>query len=116
MSSKDSIDLRALRERRGMTQAELGRRAGMPAAAVSHFETGLRTPALGSLVRLADALDTSVDALLGRAPVEVDPIFVQASKASPRTLATIRRVTAALLADLEPGGEGNSGAAERRVR
>lgn len=88
----------------------------MPAAAVSHFETGLRTPALGSLVRLADALDTSVDALLGRAPVEVDPIFVQASKASPRTLATIRRVTAALLADLESEGEGNAGAAERRVR
>ena len=82
----------------------------MPAAAISHFETGQRVPSLASLVKLADALDTSVDALLGRAPLEVDPIFVRASRASARTLAIIRRVTSALLADLEPevlcGGPG----------
>ncbi len=94
-------NLKNLRELRGLTQAELGRRAGMAAASVSHFETGQRVPSLESLVKLADALRVSVDALLGRGSVEssaqVDPIFLQASRASARTLETLRRLTAALL-------------------
>ena len=98
-----AVNLKNLRERRGLTQAQLGARAGMGAASVSHFETGQRAPSLESLVRLADALNVSVDALLGRvrhdAHVHIDPIFLQASTASAQTLDTIRRVTAAILAD-----------------
>ena len=100
-----SANLQALRELRKLTQAELGARAGIAAASISHFETGQRTPSLDSLVKLADALQMSVDALLGRAPVEnsatVDPLFLRASRASAQTLDTVRRVTAALLADME---------------
>jgi transcriptional regulator with XRE-family HTH domain len=98
--------LRDSREMRSMTQAELGNRAGIAAASVSHFETGQRVPSLESLVKLADALEVSVDSLLGRQRVEIqaamDPVFLQASRASAQTLATVRRVTAALLQDLEP--------------
>lgn len=98
-------NLRSLREARHLTQAELGAKAGMAAASVSHFETGQRAPALDSLVRLADALEVSVDALLGRASQDasprVDPIFLQASRASASTLDTIKRVTAALLAEAD---------------
>jgi transcriptional regulator with XRE-family HTH domain len=94
-------NLKTLRELRNLTQAELGDRAQMGAASVSHFETGQRTPSLESLVRLADALDVSVDTLLGRAPIEagakLDPIFLRASRASAQTLETVRKVTAALL-------------------
>lgn len=100
-----AANLQTLRELRKLTQAELGARAGIAAASISHFETGQRAPSLDSLVKLADALCISVDALLGRAPVEtaanVDPIFLRASKASAQTLDTVRRVTAALLADME---------------
>ena len=96
-----SDNLKTLRELRGITQAELGNKAGMGAASVSHFETGQRAPSLESLVKLADALGVSTDALLGRVPVEgatqMDPVFLRASKADARTLDTIRRVTAALL-------------------
>jgi transcriptional regulator with XRE-family HTH domain len=94
-------NLRAFRELRGLTQSQLGERAGLRAASVSHFETGQRVPSLASLVKLADALNVSVDSLLGRAPVEaraeVDPIFLRASKADAQTLDTVRRVTEALL-------------------
>lgn len=94
-------NLRDFREIRSLTQAELGSRAQMAAASVSHFETGQRVPSLESLVRLADALEVSVDALLGRAApadgVQVDPVFLRASKASADTLEVVRRVTAALL-------------------
>jgi len=101
-SSKEfPATLRALREMRGLTQADLGKRAEMGAASVSHFETGQRTPSLDSLVKLADALQVSVDTLLGRASVEataqLDPVFLQASRASSQTLEIVRRVTAALL-------------------
>jgi transcriptional regulator with XRE-family HTH domain len=87
---------------RGLTQAELGARARLAAAAVSHFETGQRGPSLESLLRLADALDVSVDVLLGRvdagAEARVDPIFLRASRASADTLDTLRKITVALLA------------------
>lgn len=100
-------NLKRIREMRGLTQAELGRRAEMGAASVSHFETGQRVPSLESLVRLADALDVSVDALLGRVAPEapdarVDPLFLRASRAPAHTLDVLRRVTAALLSEGEP--------------
>jgi transcriptional regulator with XRE-family HTH domain len=96
-------NLKQLRERRGLTQAELGTRASMSAASVSHFETGQRQPSLESLVKLADALEVSVDTLLGRTPMEgrVDPIFLRASRADAQTLTTLKRLTAALLEGVE---------------
>ena len=97
------VNLRKFRELRGMTQAQMGVRSAVGAASISHFETGQRTPALGTLIKLADALNVTVDALLGRAPVEssahVDPVFLRASRADVQTLETVRRVAAAILAD-----------------
>lgn len=58
------------REKSGLTQAQLAERAGMTAAAVSHFETGSRRPSFENLLRLAEALRVSTDYLLGR-PVEM---------------------------------------------
>ena len=81
----------------------MGARSAVAAASISHFETGQRTPTLETLIKLADALDVTVDALLGRAPIEssahVDPVFQQASRADAQTLETVRRVTEAILAD-----------------
>lgn len=94
-------NLKAFRELRGLSQAKLGRLAGIGPASVSHFETGQRVPTVESVVRLADALSVSVDALLGRVSIEtgahVDPLFIRASRADSRTLETLRRVTEALL-------------------
>lgn len=95
--------LRRNRKMRGLTQAELGAKAGIAAASVSHFETGQRVPSLESLVRLADALELSTDALLGRGAedrwVRIDPIFLQASRSNSKTLDLVRKVTQALIED-----------------
>ena len=59
--------LRLAREKRGMTQDDLANKARIPAVMVSHFETGVRQNASAdTLVKLADALQVTVDFLLGR--------------------------------------------------
>jgi transcriptional regulator with XRE-family HTH domain len=102
-------NLRKFRELRGLTQAQTGARSGVAPASVSHFETGQRTPTLETLVKLADALNVTVDALLGRAPLEssaqLDPVFLQASRADAQTLETVRKVAAAILADAHESKE-----------
>ena len=105
VSGQIKLNLARLRETRGLTQAELGKRSDIAAASISHFETGQRVPSLDSLVRLADALEVSMDALVGRAAadqeVRLDPIFLKASQADTQTLDAVRRVTQALLDQVE---------------
>ena len=58
--------LRIARDKRGLNQNDLAKRAGPQASAISHFETGTRKPSFDNLRRLADALDVTTDYLLGR--------------------------------------------------
>jgi len=59
--------LREARDRRQLTQAELAAVARVPAVMISHFETGVRPSASAdNLVKLANALQVSIDYLLGR--------------------------------------------------
>jgi len=58
--------LKTAREQRGFTQGELAKKASLQASAISHFETGGRKPSFNNLKRLADALEVTIDYLLGR--------------------------------------------------
>lgn len=60
------VGLKECREARGMTQAELAAKCGLQPSAIGHFEQGSRTPSLGNLVRLADALETTLDLVINR--------------------------------------------------
>ena len=68
MASKNLFQqrLQDLRDKRGLNQEDLAKRARLQATAVSHFETGTRKPSFDNLRRLADALETTVDYLMGR--------------------------------------------------
>lgn len=59
--------LKQARDLRGLSQAQLATKAGLPAASVSHFESGPRKPSFDNLKSLASALDVTTDYLLGRA-------------------------------------------------
>ena len=58
--------LKAARQTRGLGQAELATKSGLPVTSISHFESGNRKPSFDNLRRLSKALDASTDYLLGR--------------------------------------------------
>ena len=49
-----------------MSQAELGEAANLPPTSIAHFEQGTRKPSFDNLRKIADALNVSVDYLMGR--------------------------------------------------
>ena len=55
MDANAAAALRKARERAGLTQVQLGERAGLPQSVVSAYERGRREPTLGSLARLVAA-------------------------------------------------------------
>jgi len=63
---KPMVNLKAIREKRNMTQLNLGTRIEISQETVSGYEMGKLYPSADTLVKLADALNTSVDYLLGR--------------------------------------------------
>lgn len=69
-------NLRAIRERQGLTQAELAELIEADAAAISHYEAGTRGPAWSTALRIADVLGCSLDELAGR----IEPTHVVAER------------------------------------
>jgi hypothetical protein len=57
--------LKQARRRSGLSQAELGRRAGVTQSMISAYESGLRQPALQTLARLVAATGLRLDVSLG---------------------------------------------------
>ncbi len=57
--------LRALRERQGWSQRELGRRSGILETLVAKYERNLNEPGASELRQIAQALGVSADYLLG---------------------------------------------------
>lgn len=66
MSEQFNERLRRAREARGLSQLDLANKTGLQPAAISHFETGQRSPSFDNLRKLADALSLSIDYLLCR--------------------------------------------------
>ncbi len=56
--------VRWARERAGITQAELARRAGLERSNLALVESGRRVPSVTTLLRVARALGVPVDALI----------------------------------------------------
>ena len=57
--------IKALREKKGWTQAELARRLGITRNGVNSWEQGLSMPSPACLVDLANVFSVSTDYLLG---------------------------------------------------
>src|SRR5262249_19003751 len=70
MATDDSVakrlgeNMRTLREARTLTQAQISKLAGLPRATLSNLETGMGTPTLSVLHRVANALQVSIEELI----------------------------------------------------
>jgi transcriptional regulator with XRE-family HTH domain len=58
-------NLRNLRKAAGLSQTELGRRAGITAAAVSYLENGIISPRYSTILRLSIALGCDPEDFIG---------------------------------------------------
>lgn len=63
-----SETIQAFRKAKGLSQEELAARLHVVRQTISKWEKGLSVPGAGMLIRLAEALDTTVSALLGEEP------------------------------------------------
>ena len=78
-----SYRFRELREKAGLTTAELAKRIGVSQAAASQWDTGRKFPSSETLCKLADLYGVSLDYLLGREsanpgmPVQSDLIPIE---------------------------------------
>ncbi|MEA4971227.1 MAG: helix-turn-helix transcriptional regulator [Candidatus Pelethousia sp.] len=61
--------LRALRGQKGLTQDALAQKLFTSRQRVSHYETGKSNPDIDTLVKIAEALDADVNALIYGPPV-----------------------------------------------
>lgn len=80
-------------EQRRVNGAELSALSGVTAAAISRYLNGLRTPTVENIILLADALNVSVDYLLGLHDVPDDKTLTAAysiaSSADKRVIWTL---------------------------
>ena len=79
-------NIRRARMNRGMTQSALADVLGVSDRAVSRWETGAACPDVTLLPRLALALETSADALLGVDPLRMEAEILQATAECTRLL------------------------------
>jgi transcriptional regulator with XRE-family HTH domain len=66
MSNIFAERLRTARELRKLSQSELAEKTDLQPSAISHFETGRRSPSFQNLKVLSDALKVTTDYLIGR--------------------------------------------------
>jgi len=66
MDAQDSLsaNVRQLRQARGLTQEQLAKISGVPRATWAHLESGGANPTLAVLVRVAAALQVSIEELI----------------------------------------------------
>jgi transcriptional regulator with XRE-family HTH domain len=76
--------LRAWREHRGFTVAELAKKSGLGAQTIKELESGAMELSLKVLYPVADALSTTAGYLLDHEPDDVDPRFAEAGRSIPK--------------------------------
>ena len=102
------IRLRAARERAGLTQAQLAERASVSRALVGAIEAGRHSPSVDAALRIAAALDASVERLFGERPAgALSPLGDPLASGTPVRVGRVgERLVAAPLGRLVSGDSG----------
>lgn len=111
MASDGAYWIRELRRRSGLTQAELGARAGMAQSAISDYERGRKEPSLSTLDRLATAVglrlsvghseDPSLLGTLHRRRREILAVCDRHGASNPRVFGSVAKGTSGSDSDID---------------
>lgn len=82
--------LKIEREKKGLTQTQLGRMVGVTGAQISRYEAGIREPSLTMLVKFAAIFHVSTDYLLG---IEKVPVPETQGRNEPEVFDLSKRLT-----------------------
>lgn len=94
-------NLRQLRETRGLTQQQLAKLAGVPRPTWANLESGAANPTISVLVRVATALQVSVEELLAPPRVSVRHFPAERLTVKKRGVVTVRKLLPEPLPSLE---------------
>jgi transcriptional regulator with XRE-family HTH domain len=86
-SSNLGRNVRQMRERRGLSQSQLAKLAGVPRATWTHLESGDANPTLAVLIKAANALQVRLEELLARGHGDVQ--FAAAASLPTRSRGTV---------------------------
>lgn len=64
------MNIKDIRTRKNMTQADVANALGVSSVVYSRYETGSRQPSIEVLIQMADIFGVTVDYLLGRQDIE----------------------------------------------
>lgn len=64
------MNIKDIRLRKGLTQADVAAALGVSSVVYSRYETGKRQPSIDVLIQMADIFGVTVDFLLGRQEIE----------------------------------------------
>ena len=64
------MNIKDIRLRKGLTQADVAAALGVSSVVYSRYETGKRQPSIDMLIQMADIFGVTVDFLLGRKDIE----------------------------------------------
>jgi transcriptional regulator with XRE-family HTH domain len=61
-----------LRKQKGLSQSELGKAIGTSGDVIGRYERDVITPSIDVIINVADALDVSIDFLVGKSKIGLD--------------------------------------------
>lgn len=69
---KVGMQIKKVRKQRGLSQIELGKKIGVSQQVITNYEREIREPAIDVLIKIAGALDVSLETLIGQKPLKPD--------------------------------------------
>jgi XRE family transcriptional regulator, regulator of sulfur utilization len=100
-SSNLGKNVRQLRERRGLSQAQIAKLAGVPRATWTHLESGAANPTLAVLIKAASALQVRLEELLSRGHGDVRLVPAASLQTRTRGPVSIRKLLPETIAGLD---------------
>jgi len=61
-----------LRKQKGISQADLGKTIGTSGDIIGRYERNIMVPSIEVIIKIADALEVSIDYLVGKTTVQLD--------------------------------------------